>query len=182
MTTTTDELAGRRLLILAEMTEAAARTGAAFDKLSAASTLENFGVFFEAFSDAAHVIVIDGEQAVIRITLETVSQLTGTAPTELLVPTREVALAEAATASMLNILEARYVGALVVSNERMVLHGAQPVGIAARRLADLHGDLPEGMMSLYHPARTAFVAEVRSAVAVMGQIAWVNALALNGVA
>ena len=177
---TRDDLAARRLLVFAEQTEAAGRTEQAFDKLSAAATLTNFGVFFEAFSDAAHVIAIDHEQAVIRITLEAVARITGTPLEQLEAPTREAALAEAATASMLNILEARYAGALVVSNERMTLQGAPASAIAARRLADLHATLPDGMMSLYHPARTAFTAEVRSAVAVMADIVWLNALALNG--
>ena len=164
--------------ILAEQIEARAEVEQLWDVLAAAATVETFASFYPALNAGAQEISTEHQQAAARLTVEALQRTFGT--TELLIPTAEAGGAELASAAMLNVLDERYQGGLAVDGTRRRLLGMTDQAVAETRVLDLHGELPDGVISVYSASRNAYATEVENAVASMAATVRYNGLALNG--
>ena len=158
----------------AAVVEVGALVEVAYAQEAARTTVDTVGDFLPRFHLEAYGITLQAMANATIFTAEHVNKLLAT-----FVPIPEVEANEAAEASsqMLRALLARYQSGLAVEAQRQQLLGRGEEQYAEHLLADIQGQLPEHAVSLFTPARNAYVQESRNAVNVQTSVVKYSMLA-----
>ncbi|MHC5034178.1 MAG: hypothetical protein ACYTFZ_04000 [Planctomycetota bacterium] len=151
----------------AAMLEVGMAIEVAYAKQASVTTVESVASFLPRFHVEAKAITLISMARASAFTAEHVNRLLGQ---DVEIPEAEANQAAEATDQMLAALRDRYMAGVEVDAIRQQLLGRGEEAYAQHLLNDIQGKLPDHALSLYEPARNAYVQEARNGVNVQTSV------------